>query len=340
MSLRPTSAVAITLLMQVRCVRALCALALGCGIAASGCHQRQLPEAPSAPAPAAAAPAAPLSQNPSPMVELARRHDRVPQEQSAGLAFKIDSVLARSVDVFIPDPPGPAGDSAPRTLLVHIFGASHVAMHAASSGAGRFVLAVINLGGSSSAYERALSEPGAWTRLLSRVREETSARTAGRVQIGRVVVSAFSAGYGGVRGLLGDERIAATIDGVVLLDGLHTGYIPERTVLAEGGVLDTLKLVSFLRYARRATAGDVAFLITHSEIFPGTFASTTETADWLIRSLGLARTPVLAWGPGGMQQLSEVRRGRLAILGFAGNTAPDHVDHLHGLGAFLAQIER
>ncbi|MGI8617911.1 MAG: hypothetical protein ACR2L6_02335, partial [Gemmatimonadaceae bacterium] len=186
------------------------------------------------------------------MVELARRHDRVPQEQQAGFAFKSDSVLARSVDVFIPAPPGAAGDSVPRTLLVHIFGAPHVPMHAVSSGPGRYVLAVVNLGGSSSAYERALSEAGAWALLLSRVREETSARTAGRVQIGRVVVSAFSAGYGGVRGLLGDERTAATIHGIVLLDGLHTGYIPERTVLAEGGALDTLKLVPFLRYARRA----------------------------------------------------------------------------------------
>jgi len=274
------------------------------------------------------------------MVEHARRHDRILHGQPPGIAFRIDSVLPRPVDVFIPDRPAVGGGPAERTLLVHIFSAPYVPIQAVVSARKPYVLAVVNLGGSSSAYERALSDSPAWATLLRRVRDETTARTAGSVQIGGVVVSAFSAGYGGVRALLTEERTAATIDGVILLDGLHTSYIPERTVLAEGGALDTLKLVPFLRYARRATAGEKAFLITHSEIFPGTFASTTETADWLIRALGLARTPVLAWGPGGMQQLSEVRRGRLTILGFAGNTGPDHIDHLHGLGAFLVQIER
>jgi hypothetical protein len=227
-----------------------------------------------------------------------------------------------------------------RTLLVHLFGASYVPMRAVAAAPGRYVLAVVNLGGGSAAYERPLSDSAAWTTLLRRVRDETASRSGGRVRLGRVIVSAFSAGYGGVRALLSEARTAEAIDAVILLDGLHTSYVPELKVLAEGGALDTTKLVPFLRFARRAAAGHASLLITHSEIFPGTFASTTETADWLISSLGLARTPVLAWGPGGMQQLSEVRRGRLTILGFAGNTGPDHIDHLHGLTEFLAHVER
>jgi hypothetical protein len=39
-----------------------------------------------------------------------------------------------------------------------------------------------------------------------------------------------------------------------------------------------------------------------------------------------------------MQQLSDVRKGNLAILGFAGNSAPDHIDHFHGMGEFLAAL--
>ncbi|MCR4340044.1 MAG: hypothetical protein NUW01_09170 [Gemmatimonadaceae bacterium] len=300
-------------------------------LGAAACHARPLAESNPAPAPPA-----PRAQNPSPMVETTRRHERVPQGQPPGVVFRIDSVLPRPVDVFIPDKlPVSAGTTEERTLLVHVFSAAYVPMHAVANAQDRYVLAVVNLGGSSSAYERALSDTAAWNTLIQRVRDETVARTQGRVRVGRVVVSAFSAGYGGVRALLSNERTAATIDGVLLLDGLHTSYIPERTVLAEGGALDTLKLVPFLRYARRAVAGEVRFVITHSEIFPGTFASTTETADWIIAALGLARTPVLEWGPGGMQQLSAVRRGGLAILGFAGNTGPDHIDHLHGLGGFL-----
>jgi hypothetical protein len=41
-----------------------------------------------------------------------------------------------------------------------------------------------------------------------------------------------------------------------------------------------------------------------------------------------------------MQQLSEVRAGRFELLGFAGNTAPDHIDHLHGMPEFLRRLIR
>jgi len=124
---------------------------------------------------------------------------------------------------------------------------------------------------------------------------------------------------------------------VLLLDGMHTSYIPEATVLAAGGALDTTNLVAFADFARAAMRGEKRFVVTHSEIFPGTFASTTETADWLLGALGLRRTPVLRWGPRGMQQLSETRAGRFELHGFAGNSAPDHVDHLHAMPELLAR---
>ena len=287
-------------------MRAVCALVLACG-AAAGCSGRAASNAP------APTPPAPRAQNPSPMVEHARRHERVPPAQPPGIAFTIDSVLPKPVNVFIPDRPEVgAGVPDERTLLVHLFGASYVPMRAVASAKGRYVVAVVNLGGGSAAYEQPLSDSAAWTTLLRRVRDETTVRSGGRVRLGRLVVSAFSAGYGGVRALLADKRSADSIDAVILLDGLHTSYVPERAVLAEGGALDTAKLVPFLRFARRAASGETS----------------------------LARAPVLAWGPGGMQQLSEVRRGRLTILGFAGNTGPDHIDHLHGLREFLALVER
>ena len=292
-----------------------------------GCNSR--PAATPAPVPA------PRAQNPSPMVESARAHNRVPSDKPPGIVFTVDSILPKPVEVFIPDRAASAAGADERTLLVHLFGASFVPMHAVADARDGYALAVVNLGAGSAAYERPFTDPTVWTRLVDKIREEVRARTQDHVRIGRLEVSAFSAGYGGVRALLGNERNASSISGVILLDGLHTSYVPERTVLAEGGTLDTTKLVPFLRYAKRAVAGEVSLTITHSEIFPGTFASTTETTDWLVRELGLKRSPVLAWGPNGMQQISEVRSGRLLILGFAGNTGPDHIDHLHGLPVFL-----
>jgi len=119
---------------------------------------------------------------------------------------------------------------------------------------------------------------------------------------------------------------------------MHTSYVPEGKVLADGGSLDTTNLVAFAAFARAAMRNEKRFLVSHSEIFPGTFASTTETADWLLNSIGLHRTPVLAWGPRGTQQLSEVRTGRFELRGYAGNSAPDHVDQLHAMPELLARL--
>ena len=159
-------------------------------------------------------------------------------------------------------------------------------------------------------------------------------------RIGRLTLVGFSAGHGAVRAILREPRHFARIDDILLLDGMHTSYVPEGTVLANGGTIDTTNLVAFASFARAAMRGEKRFLVTHSEIFPGTFASTTETADWLLRAVGLRRTPVLRWGPRGMQQLSEVRSGKFEVLGFAGNSAPDHVDQFQSMPELLSQLLR
>jgi hypothetical protein len=91
--------------------------------------------------------------------------------------------------------------------------------------------------------------------------------------------------------------------------------------------------------ARDAITGKKRAIVTHSEIFPGTFASTTETADYLLGQLKIARRPVLKWGPMGLQQLSESRAGKFLLLGYAGNSAPDHVDQLHSLPEYLKWLK-
>ncbi len=200
------------------------------------------------------------------------------------------------------------------------------------------VVAVVHLGAGSGIYDRAFSDPVVFDSLLVSVRSVLERKWGRPVGFSEIILSGFSAGHGAIRAILREPRHFTVVDGVLLLDGLHTGYEPPRTVLAEGGRLDPQPLESFLCFARAAIIGEKRLLITHSEIFPGTFASTTETTDFLIHELELRRTPVLAWGPVGTQQLSEVRRRGLAILGFAGNSGPDHIDHFHGMDYFLSLL--
>jgi hypothetical protein len=153
-----------------------------------------------------------------------------------------------------------------------------------------------------------------------------------------VVLTGWSAGHGAIRAILREPRHVARVQAVLLMDGLHTSYVPEGQPLANGGVLDSTNLTALTHFARAAVAKQKRMLITHSEIFPGTYASTTETADWMLASLAVGRRPVLQWGARGMQQLSEARQGHFTLLGYAGNSAPDHVDQLHAMPELLRQL--
>jgi hypothetical protein len=274
------------------------------------------------------------AQNPSPMVERARAHERIAAAQAPAPQETIDGIVPAPVSVYVPDD----FRSGASRLLVHFMGAAYIPIHAARASGTSYVVAAVHLGAGSRAFEAPLQPPGTFRRLLDGITERVSRRIGRAVTFAGVDVSAFSAGYGAVRAVLNDEDNVLTIDRLLLLDALHTGYVPDGRVLAEGGALETPKLEPFVRFARLAAEGRKTLVVTHSEIFPGTFASTTETADYLIDAVGAKRTPVLKWGPGGMQQVSEASRGRVHVLGFAGNTAPDHMDHLHGMAAFLALL--
>ncbi len=278
-------------------------------------------------------PAAP--QNPSPMTESTRAHERLTERPLAGFARSVPGPAGRPVDILIP---ARARSRDQFDLVIHFHGAAWLAHQAVSSRGDGAVSAVVNLGAGSGAYHRAFTDPVVFDSLLAQIALEVSTTRARPSRIRQLTLVGFSAGHGAIRVILREPRHAARVQRVLLLDGMHTSYEPEGRPVAADGSLDTLNLVAFRDFARAAMRGEKSFVITHSEIFPGTFASTTETADWLLDALALRRTPVLKWGPRGMQQLSEARNGSLSVLGFAGNTAPDHIDHLHAMPELLARV--
>lgn len=277
----------------------------------------------------------PASQNPSPMVEHTRAHERLTPRDLGGAKRTFAGPMGKPVELFVPDR---ARTSDSLDLVVHFLGAAWLPEQAVAGLIYPTVAAVVNLGAGSGVYDRAFSDSSAFDSLMASVTREVRAATGKEAHFRRVVLVGFSAGHGAVRAILRDPRHFARIDAVLLLDGMHTSYVPEGTPLAAGATLDTTNLVAFANFARAAVRGEKRFLVTHSEIFPGTFASTTETADWLLGALGLHRTPVLRWGPRGMQQLSEAHAGRFELLGFAGNSAPDHIDQLHAMPELLARL--
>jgi hypothetical protein len=267
------------------------------------------------------------------MVETTRTHERLTPRPVEGVIRSFAGPYGKTVELLVPHH-APVHEMV--DLVLHFHGAAWVPQQAATRPGRRTAVAVVHLGAGSATYHRAFADPSVFDTLLLRIRREMSTAVEKDARIGRLTLVGFSAGHGAIRAILREPRHFANIDAVLLLDGMHTSYIPEGTVVANGGMLDTTNLVAFADFARAAIRGEKRFVITHSEIFPGTFASTTETADWLLQALDLRRTPVLRWGPRGMQQLSETRAGRFELLGFAGNTGPDHVDHFHAMPELLA----
>lgn len=268
------------------------------------------------------------------MVESTRAHGRIAPVPVRTRTVALPDLLPRPVQLHLPARPRASG---PWPLLVHFLGPGYLAVDAAHAADSGLVVAVVNLSPGSSAYERPFQDPTTWPRLIAAIDSVLRTSASPPTRTGDIYLSAFSAGNGAVRAILADSLQAQRIRGVAILDGIHTSYLPAGRVLADSGSLDPAPLRSIARYARGAIAGSARLLVTHSEVFPGTFASTTETADWLLAALATPRRPVLAWGPNGMQQTSVALAGGFTLLGFAGNSAPDHLDHLHALRTWLGE---
>lgn len=261
------------------------------------------------------------SQNPSPMTEHTREHPRLIEQSPAGVRFKL-----ATGNLFIPEK---LAGTTVLPLIVHFHGARWIPEVAAAENG----YALISVEGSTgaTAYAAQFSDPARFGSMLAEAQQKAD------VTFTSVWLTSFSAGHGAIRAILAVPEYYNRVDKVLLVDGLHTGYVDGKPG-PEESQLESDHLEVFLRLAQDAVAGKKTLLITHTEIFPGTYASTTETADWLLMRLGLHSTAILAWGPMKTQELSEVRAGGFRMVGFAGNSAPDHVDQLHSLPEFLSWL--
>ena len=259
-----------------------------------------------------------LPQNPSPMTDSTREHGRVEAKTLTGVrhSLSVGSLLV------------PAGRLAVRPLAVHFHGeASYTETIVRRWRDNAAVITVVANGG-SEAYTTAIGSGENFRKMLLEGEQKC------RCQFRPVYLTSFSAGYGAVREILRDPLSFKRVDGIVLADSLHAGY---ETGDKPGPVVPA-DLDSILEFAKLAARGAKRMLVAHSEVFPGTYASTTETADYLLKQLKLRRKPVLRWGVLGMQQVSEAHLGFFQVLGFAGNTAPDHIDHFHAIYDWLKRL--
>jgi hypothetical protein len=259
------------------------------------------------------------AQNPSPMVEHTRPHPRLTQTTPPGLRHKLTLGT-----LFVPEK---LKGKRHVNLLLFFHGGDWLPEQAVAQQRNLAVI-TIQAGAGSSTYEKLFADPTTFQQLIA------AAETAAGVSFNEIDLGGWSAGCGALRQLLSDPASYNRVSRALCIDGVHAGYINDTPGPAESQ-LNLKNLQSWLRFGTDAIAGKKHLIITHSEIFPGTYASTTETADYLLHQWGLTPHPVVRWGPMGTQMLSETKSGSLLVVGFAGNSAPDHIDQVQSLSEYL-----
>ena len=253
--------------------------------------------------------------------------------QEVGAAAAFHRLRLGPVVVSLPPHWASSGPEIPVWLHLHGDRATVEAAFTASGASG--ILVNVTLPGLSKIYADYFSAPAVFPGLLRDVEAALRRESPDKSwRLARLTVSSFSAGFGGVRQLLNQpvafERIAA----LVMADSIYCGYAGDS---AEKRV-ETELMAGFLRFARLAADGEKQMLVTHTRQLPEGYASTTETADYLIRELGGTREPILQEWPGGLRLLSRFARGQLEILGFDGDAGADHGRHLRAVGIFLGRL--
>jgi hypothetical protein len=195
-------------------------------------------------------------------------------------------------------------------LVLHFHGGD-LALRELSESGEKFVLYSLTLGPDDD-YAPLFAGSRLCAQLVSQIEQSLSQTHGIRAHARRIALTAWSAGFMAVLSTLAQPE-AQSVDAVVLIDGLH----------GTRGVLE-YPFARLVDFARRATDDQRFLLVTHSSIDPPNFASTTESAHYLINALGGRPKAVRRQDRVGLELIEYYTRGDLHVRGYAGNDKADH----------------
>jgi hypothetical protein len=205
-------------------------------------------------------------------------------------------------------------------LLLHFHGGGAAARVVAPENLG-LVLATVDAGTGSKAYAEAFHGE-ALDELIATVE---SALAPARIR--HLIVSSWSAGYGAVRELLLEYPTVPRA--LVMLDSIHASYGGDGSTPQAAGVRP------FLSYAERAASGSATMVITHSDIQPPGYASTSEVAQAILDGVGGRRSYAGLIPQAGVEAKTRFEREGLFVRGYSGTGKEAHCAHLRLLAAIL-----
>ncbi len=200
------------------------------------------------------------------------------------------------------------------------------------------VLLTVNCRGLSSAYRRPFENESLFPYLVQHVRQELiqDGILDDKTNWKRIDVSCFSAGYGAVREILRDNAAVQQIESVAAADSIYA------SIKLRGGQrrVDVEQMQPFLDFAFLAIQGHKVFHISHSQLAVEAYASTKETAEYLLSEIGLARrsTRENELGHRSFSPISIANRGSFTVIGFPGDDGEGHLEHLRNISVLWKQI--
>lgn len=235
-------------------------------------------------------------------------------------------------------------------VLVDFHGAPGIVRKSTQAAGLNCVVVSVTYGGLSSRYRVPFSQD---RQLFQTILDEALARLRAEddfldnVRWGRLAVSSFSAGFGAVRELLKSPKYFERIDGIYMVDSLYCGYVGDGTDDVENGMVHPGLMRDFLRYAQASAAGEKVMIVTHCNGPTPGYASTRETADYLLSKLQLDSVPIdqFVSFPGQPTKLSgklslyrQAKRRSFSLYGSPGDNQTDHMQHLHHMARWLSQL--
>lgn len=230
---------------------------------------------------------------------------------------------------FIAPVESPVDDSGRFNLVIHLNGDEPARRELVQSGQ-HFILYSLTLEQGQS-YAPLFTGSALFDAIVAGVEQGLGKRTGRTAHVEHVAFSAWSAGFTGIEAALA-QPFARDIDGVVLGDALHAPRNDDTAFRAQ--------LAPFVDFAKRAAAGEKFMFVSHSSIDPPDFASTTETAHYLIAEVGGKPASVRREDPLGLELVEYFSRGNFHVRGYAGNDKPDHCATVATLRSAYAALGR
>jgi len=216
-------------------------------------------------------------------------------------------------------------------LIIHFHGLSNIQEANIEQAQLNVAVVSVNLGAGTDPYSKPFSKKDVFAALLEEAQSEIeSSGRAPNAKMRRLALSAWSAGYVSVAGVMRDPAVAEKVDAILLADGFFTAFtnVKRRTVNEAG-------IKPMALYAEAAARDEKLFAITHTTIPTGDFPSVQECVAKLLEMTSIPKTPSSTVGPRDMHEIYAVDKGSFHVRGYEGVTAKDHVKQIRAMGETL-----